>query len=176
MNFKSAIPPTITHDKNYHSLQINNILQSHSPALSWNEKYNSGNPLSLVGRTTDVETGNITNNYVIDFALQPFNYLELTTLFVTSQIVEIRRCPQTWISVYNNSLGSIIISPQIGPPGETQDYNSDNNYTLAPNTRYLLSIKPNATSTLRSRSEAVTIQDVIPNENTLITVSGMVLG
>lgn len=171
----TAVPPLITHDKNYQSLQINNILQSHSPALNWNEKYNQSQPLTLTARVIDPITEVFTNNVIIDFSQQPFNYIEITTVSLTPQILELHKCPQTWISVFNNSGANIIISPQLGGFGEIQDYNPDNNYTLSPNTRYLLSIKPNATSTLRSQGEAAGIQDIIPNENNLVTVSGMIL-
>jgi hypothetical protein len=156
MSYKYASPPLISSDNRYKSLQINNLLQSHSPALSWNDTYNNGDVLEL----------GVVNNYIIDYQKQPFNYIEVTSSadLSSTKPLEIRNIPQTWITVNNKSNFDVTISPQV----DGGSFDSSNNYTLLFLKKYLLSIKPNPKS-------VQTIDSFNENNVDLITVSGIIL-
>lgn len=144
---KNAKPPLTTSTETYDSIQITNQFKGGSPALNWNDKYNNGDVLDAAGVVITTS-----NNIIINYYENPFNYIEITSTLSTSQIVQINNCPPTWWYVYNPGSFDITISPQINGQVQTTgtlsifgaggSYDSTNEYVITAGTYNMVAIVP----------------------------------
>ena len=125
-------PPIIT-TETYGAIGVNSIQTGGSPSLSWNVEYNNNMVLDLP------EDDGSNENFIIPFYIQPFNYIDIQTVFDSPVKLVIENCPPNWWVVRNKGFKPLTISPQTN--GSSQ-YDPTNEYTLGPDSHQILAIMP----------------------------------
>lgn len=144
-------PPAPLSGATFDSFTLNGAVIGTGSALNWNFEYNEGKVLELP------ENNGTNKDYTIYYQDQPFNYLDIRTIYANPVKLVIFNVPPSWWLVHNTGTQNITISPQIGQGvitinNKPQQVNPANDKLIGPESHNFVAIVPGSPPLVNSIS------------------------